>query len=83
MNESSFELGGGGGRRRQCWRWRGIVKAFDLRILKPTFKSGRSSVMMWGSIIYRFIGPMSILNEGRITVTKYITIVSIPHLIPF
>ena len=40
-------------------------------ILKPTFKSGRSSVMIWASIIYWFKGPMTILNEGRMSGSRY------------
>ena len=82
-HESTFELGGGGGGRRRCWRQRGVIKAYNSQYLKPTFKSGRSSVMIWGSIIYGFKGPMTILNEGRMNGSKYITMVLMPHLIPF
>ena len=82
-DESTFELVGGGGGRRRCWRQRGVSKAYESRYLKPTFKSGRSSVMIWGSIIYGFKGPMTILNEGRMSGSKYITMVLMPHLIPF
>ena len=82
-DESTFELGALAGGRRRCWRQRGVAKAYESRYLKPTFKSGRSSVMMWGSIIYGFKGPMTILDAGRMNGSKYISMVLMPHLIPF
>ena len=39
--------------------------------------------MIWGSIIYGFKGHMTILDKGRMTASKYITMVLMPHLIPF
>lgn len=41
-DESTFELGGGGGGRPRYWRQRGVFKAFNSQYI---------SVMIWGSII--------------------------------
>ena len=37
----------------------------EARYLKPTFKSGRSSVGVWASIKLRKKGPMKVLTKGR------------------
>ena len=41
--------------------------------------------MIWGSIVYGFKGPMALLSgdEGRMNGSKYITMILMPHLIPF
>jgi len=39
--------------------------------------------MIWGAITYDHQGPMIIVNQGRMTGSKYITVVLAPHLIPF
>lgn len=39
--------------------------------------------MIWGAITYDHKGPITILDQGRMTGSKYITMILEPHLIPF
>lgn len=54
-DESSFELGLD---TRSTYVRRPLGKAFESRYLKPTFKSGRSSIGVWGSISKTMKGPL-------------------------
>jgi hypothetical protein len=79
-DECSFEVGHDGS---QIWVWRKTGEEYLDACLKPTFKSGRTSVMFWGAIGYDMRGPCAILNNGRMTGVKYRDEVLAKHLRPF
>jgi hypothetical protein len=47
------------------WVCRPKGKAYESKYLKPTFKSGRISVSVWGCISLNFKGPLVILRRGE------------------
>jgi hypothetical protein len=56
----------------------------NLSNLKPIFKSGRSSVGIWGCISLNFKGPLVIIPRGQIiSQHRYLNEVKIPYSIPF
>jgi hypothetical protein len=79
-DECSFEVDHDGS---QTWVWRKVGEQFLDACLKPTFKSGRTSVMFWGAIGYDMRGPCAVLDTGRITGIKYRDEVLAKHLQPF
>lgn len=61
-DESSVELG----ESSYCpLVWRTSNEEYDRRCLVPTFKSGRSSVMVWGAIAYNWKGPLVIIPKDQ------------------
>ncbi|RPA81605.1 hypothetical protein BJ508DRAFT_195184, partial [Ascobolus immersus RN42] len=85
-DECSFEVGKNAGRLR-CWRK--PDEAFNPDCLRPTFKSGRSSLMVWGCIIKGRKSPLVFLEKpegatrNSVTAQRYIDEVLRPVLIPF
>lgn len=59
-DECSFKVGKNSGRLR-CWRRPN--EAFTPKCLRPTFKSGRSSLMVWGCITKGRKGPLVFLER--------------------
>jgi transposase len=61
-DESSVEL-----RKNTCicHIWRHPHEAFKENCLAPTFKSGRTSVMVWGCIAYNRKGPLCFLPKNQ------------------
>lgn len=52
--------------------------------LKPSFKSGRTSVGVWGCFMGTTLGPLVILPKGaRMNQTLYTEEVLKPHFVPF
>lgn len=85
-DEASFEVGKNSGRVR-CWRR--PDEAFAPQCLRPTFKSGRSSLMVWACIIKGRKGPLVFLERppkakrNSVTAKRYVGEVLLPALIPF
>lgn len=80
-DESTFEIGYDA---TPPWVRRPKGKAYESKYLKPTFKSGRSSVGVWGCISSNFKGPLVILRQGeRMNQHRYLNEVMKPHGIPF
>ena len=81
LDESTFEVGYDS---TPAWVRRPIGKAYESRYLKPSFKSGRTSVGVWGCISLNFKGPLIIIPRGqRMNQERYLNEVMIPHTIPF
>jgi len=76
-DECSVEVGGS--RRKRVWRRLGERNHPDC--IQPTFKSGRTTVMMWGCFVGNKLGPL-VLCPGTINSEKYCTILE-EHLVPF
>jgi len=55
-----------------CCVWRRPGEAFDEKCLAPTFKSGRTSVMVWACIAHNYKGPLVFLPKGRGTGVGYV-----------
>jgi transposase len=54
------------------------------RNLKPTFRSGRQYVSVWGSFCGRELGPIVVLEKGlKMTAKEYIEDVLKPYYVPF
>ena len=69
-DEATFETGLD---TRSCYVTRRKGTAMESRYLKPTFKSGRSSVGIWGAIVLGLKGPVHFLEkEGRMNSDIYI-----------
>ena len=68
-DESSFELGK---TSRQIRVWRKVHEAYESKCLAPTFKSGRSSVMIWGAFTGFDKSPLVIMPEGERTATDFV-----------
>jgi transposase len=71
-DEASAELGKN---TRVCRVWRRTNEAYDERCLAPTFKSGRTSVMVWGCIAYNKKGPLIIIPKNMRTGADYVKLV--------
>ena len=61
-DESSFEIGI---TTTPPWVRRKHGQAYESRNLKPTFKSGRSSVGIWGAISLDFKSELAIIPHGK------------------
>ena len=72
MDESSVEIGK---ESRQCRVWRRIGERYNQSCLVPTFKSGRSSIMVWGCITYGKRGPLICSPHGRRKAVDYVELV--------
>src|SRR5215468_9248935 len=68
-DEASMEVGRDSRARRV---WRTNDEEFHHSCIKPTFKSGRSSVMIWGAIVHDRLGPLFVFLEGRIKSAVYV-----------
>jgi hypothetical protein len=71
-DESSVELGKN---THVCRVWRSPGEVFDERCLAPTFKSGRSSVMIWSCIAYDWKGPLVFIPKDRRTGADYVDLI--------
>jgi transposase len=72
-DESSVEIGQSS-RRELVWRKAG--ERYNSNCLRPTFKSGRKSVMVWGCFVGDRLGPLVICEEGRMNSDDYIKILN-------
>jgi transposase len=80
-DESTFEIGYDG---RQYWVTRGPGEEYLLKNLKPTFKSGRTSISVWGCFMGKEKGPLVVLPKGaRMNQQLYTDLILKPHFIPF
>jgi hypothetical protein len=68
-DESSLELGK---MSRQIRVWRKPHEVYASQCLAPTFKSGRSSVMVWGAITGFHKNPLVLMPEGERTTNDFI-----------
>lgn len=68
-DESSLELGHNS---RQVRVWRNEDEAYLEECLVPTFKSGRSSVMVWGAIAWGKKSELVVLEKGRRTASDFV-----------
>lgn len=68
-DESSFEVGK---YYRQIRVWRKVNEKFFSACLAPTFKSGRTSVMVWGAFSGFFKSPLVILPQGERTSEHFV-----------
>lgn len=71
-NESSFEIGK---QYQQVMVWRTTREKVKSSCLVPTFKSGRSSIMVWGAFIGERTSPLVIMPPKRRTAKDFIEIV--------
>lgn len=76
-DESSFTLFPANGR---VYVWRTPAEAYHVGCLRPTVKHGGGSVMIWGAISHRGLGPLVVLH-GRVTGQDYVSILA-DHLHP-
>ena len=80
-DEATFEIGYDG---RNWWITRGPGEEFLEKNLKPSFKSGRTSVGVWGCFMDTELGPLVILPKGaKMNQTRYTEEVLKPHFVPF
>jgi len=68
-DESSFELGKPSGKQLV---WRKLDEAFNQDCTGSTFKSGRSSVMVWGAIAYGKKSELVVMDKNRRTATDFV-----------
>ena len=66
---SSFELGNNS---RQIRVWRASDEKYIRDCLAPTFKSGRTSIMVWGAITSTTKSPMVLLPAGERTAADFV-----------
>lgn len=71
-DESTFEIGKNS---RQVLVWRKTDQRYNLDCLTPTFKSGRSSVMVWGAFTATSKLPLALMPPGRRTAADFVEIV--------
>ena len=80
-NESSFEVGYDG---RNFYITQAPGEEYLERNLKPTMKSGRSTVSIWACFCGYERGPCVVLSSGvKMTAQEYLNDILIPHFIPF
>lgn len=68
-DESSFELGKNS---RQIRVWRKTHEKYAMHCLAPTFKSGRTSVMVWGAFTGFEKSPLVFLPQGERTAADFV-----------
>lgn len=76
-DECTVEVGGA--RRKRVWRRPGERNLPDC--IQPTFKSGRTTVMMWGCFVGNQLGPL-VLCPGTMNSEKYCEVLE-EHLVRF
>lgn len=71
-DESSVELG-----KLSCQPrvWRSPSEEYLPQCLVRTFKSGRTSVMVWGAIAYNHLGPLIVMPKGMRKGVHYVNLV--------
>ena len=79
-DESTFEVGKSS---RQITVWRKSNERYKLDCLTPTFKSGRTSVMVWGAFTATHKLPLIAMPPGRRTAIDFVEIVYDGVLGPF
>lgn len=79
-DEASFEVGNN---CRQVRVWRRVHETFQSDCLSPTFKSGRTSVMVWGAFLAGKKSELIIMPPGRRTAKDFVEVVYVPALGPF
>ena len=62
--------------------WRTAGERFHPDCIRPSFKSGRTSVMFWGCFIGLKLGPLVSFPQGSINSSKYCEVLE-EHLLPF
>ncbi|KAI7955142.1 hypothetical protein MJO28_005542 [Puccinia striiformis f. sp. tritici] len=79
-DESSFEIG----KNSELVRvWRTKQQKYNLECLEPTFKSGRSSTMVWGAFFGITKTPLVFIPPGQRKAANFIRNVYMPGLVPF
>jgi transposase len=68
-DESSFETGKNS---RQIKVWRSKHEVNELDCLAPTFKSDRSSIMVWGAITYGKKSNLVVMDKGKRTAVHFV-----------
>jgi transposase len=71
-DESTFEIGENS---RQVRVWRSVNEKYSQSCLSPTFKSGRSSLMIWGAISGSCKSELVFMSRGRRTAVDYVDMV--------
>jgi hypothetical protein len=80
-NESSYEIGFDS---NSYYITQALQEEMLERNVKPTFKSGRIYVSVWGSFCGRELGPIIVLEKGlKMTGQEYIDTVLKPYYVPF
>jgi hypothetical protein len=80
-DEATFELGYDS---RGFYITRAPGEEFLERNLKPSFKSGRTAVSVWGCFMGREKGPLVVLEKGaRMNQHRYTEEILKPHFVPF
>ena len=77
-DEASVELGK---ESSQCLVWRKPGKRYLTECIAPTFRSSRSSVMVWGCIAYNTHGLLVWMPSGRRNGKDYVEFVLDGHLL--
>ena len=82
-DESTFEVGLAS-LTQYVKRKAGNARAYESKYLQPTFKSGRSSVGIWGAISLDFKSDLAVLKRGqRMNSILYCNKVLAPYAQPF
>jgi hypothetical protein len=63
--------------------WRKLKERYDPACLAPSFKSGRSSVMVWGAFVNNETLPLVVMPPRRRTATDFVQIIYEPILGPY
>jgi transposase len=71
-DESSVEIGKDS---RAGWVWRRPGERYLGKCLTPTFKSGRQSLMIWGSMAHGKLGPLVRMQKDERTGEDYVRLV--------
>jgi transposase len=80
-DECTMEVGYDG---RQFWITRAPGEEYLPKNLKPTFKSGRTTISVWGCFMGNERGPLIVLPKGQnMNQQLYTDLVLKPHFIPF
>ncbi|CEG63234.1 hypothetical protein RMATCC62417_00410 [Rhizopus microsporus] len=79
-DESSFEIGKLSSQPRV---WRNASEKFKKECLAPTFKSGRTSIMVWGAIAGRKKSKLVFMKKGMRASADFINQVYEPVLLDF
>src|SRR5664279_753121 len=64
-------------------RGSGREEEYANKHLRPTFKSGRKTVHVWGAFCGAELGPLYILPEGESMIAKWYKYVLQTYMVPF